>query len=132
VLAGDSDRERAAAAVREHYARGRLTLDEVSERIGRILTARSQADLRVALSDLPRFGDRSDFAGYARSLLHTAARGAMLLVFTSAYLMFSFALFVVLALTVLFQGMSASKLLGFLLVWLVPTYLLSRLWRRVS
>ena len=118
--------------MREHYARGRLTLDEVSERIGRILTARSQADIRGALSDLPRFGDRSDLAGQARSLPHTAARGAMLVVFTSAYLMFSFALFVVLALTVLFQGASASKLLGFLLVWLVPTYLLSRLWHRVN
>jgi hypothetical protein len=54
----------------------------------------------------------------------------MLVVFTGAYLMFSFTLLLVLAVTVLVQGASASALLGFLLVWLVPTLLLYRLWHR--
>jgi hypothetical protein len=36
----------------------------------------------------------------------------------------------VLGLTLLVEGGSNSVLLGFLLVWLVPTYLLSRAWRR--
>jgi hypothetical protein len=35
----------------------------------------------------------------------------------------------VFALTLLIHGASGLALAGFLLVWLVPTYLLSRLWR---
>jgi hypothetical protein len=60
----------------------------------------------------------------------TALRGAALVVFTGAYLMFSMTLLLVFALTLLLQGASGSMLLAFLLVWLVPTYLLTRLWRR--
>jgi hypothetical protein len=123
VFVGDREREQAAATLREHYVGGRLTLDEVSERIGRVLAARSQTELRSAFSGLPGFSD-------GRSILRVAARGAALVLFTSAYLMFSMILLFVFALTLLFQGASGSTLLGFLLVWLVPTYLLMRLWRR--
>jgi DUF1707 SHOCT-like domain len=124
MFAGDSDRDRATAALREHYAGGRLTLEEVSERIGRVLTARSNADLRSALSGLPGSSDRG------RSVVRAAVRGAVLVVFTGAYLVFSLTLLLVFALTLLLQGASGSALLGFLLVWLVPTYFLARLWRR--
>jgi hypothetical protein len=44
--------------------------------------------------------------------------------------MFSFTLLAVLALVLLIHGASNTALLGFLAVWLVPTWLLSRLWRR--
>ena len=57
MLAGDSERERAAAALREHYVRGRLTLDELAGRTERVLAARSRADLRRALSGLPILPD---------------------------------------------------------------------------
>ena len=123
MFAGDRDRERAAAALREHYVRGRLTLDELSNRTGRVLRARTREDLRGALSGLPIMLDVS-FA--ARSVV----RGAMLVVFTAAYLVFSVALLLVFGLTLLIHGASASALLAFLVVWLVPTYLLTRLWRR--
>ena len=59
-----------------------------------------------------------------------ATRAAALVLFTGAWLLFSFVLLVVLAVTVLIHGASAIELAGFLLVWLVPTVLLSRLWRR--
>jgi hypothetical protein len=130
VFAGDQDRERATAVLREHYVGGRLTLDEVTERIGRVLTARSQAELRSALVGLPGFPEAGDLAARGRSVARTALRGAALVVFTGAYLMFSLTLLLVFALTLLLQGASGSMLLGFLLVWLVPTYFLSRLWRR--
>ena len=54
----------------------------------------------------------------------------MLALFTGAYLVFSFVLFLVFGLTLLLNGASGTVLVGFLLVWLVPTYLLSRLWHR--
>jgi DUF1707 SHOCT-like domain len=48
MFAGDCDRERAAVTLREHYVRGRLTLDELSSRTGAVLTARTRAELRGA------------------------------------------------------------------------------------
>jgi len=51
-------------------------------------------------------------------------------VFTGAYLVFSFALLTVFALTLLIQGASTAALIGFLTAWLVPTYLLVRFWHR--
>ena len=125
MFAGDSDRERAAATLKESYVDGRLTLDELSERTELVLAARSRAELRAALSGLPWLSD--ELAERGRSVVHTVARGALVVALTGAWLLFSFALLLVFALTLLFQGASAA-LLGFLLAWLVPTYLLSRVW----
>jgi Flp pilus assembly protein TadB len=129
MLAGDRDRERATAALQEHYVGGRLTLQELSDRTGRVMVARSRADIRRALSDLP-LADPDELAARARSLVQSVARGAMLVLFTGAYLVFSFVLLVVFALTLLLNGASGTALVGFLLVWLIPTYLLARLWHR--
>jgi Flp pilus assembly protein TadB len=123
VFAADRDRERAAAALREHYVRGRLTLDELSARTARVLRARTREDVRGALAGLPMVFDVSLAA-------RSVARGAMLVVFTAAYLVFCLALLVVFGLTLLIHGASAATLVAFLVVWLVPTYLLGRLWRR--
>jgi Domain of unknown function (DUF1707) len=130
MLAGDRDRERATAALQEHYVGGRLTLEELSDRTGRVLAARSRAEIRRALSDLPLLADPGELAARGRSLVQAVARGAMLIVFTGVYLAFSLVLLLVFGLTLLLNGASATALVGFLLVWLVPTYLLSRLWRR--
>ena len=129
MLAGDRDRERATAALQEHYVGGRLTLQELSDRTGRVMVARSRADIRRALSDLP-LADPDELAARARSLVQSVARGAMLVVFTGAYLVFSFVLLLVFAVTLLLNGSSGTALVGFLLVWLIPTYLLARLWHR--
>ena len=130
MLAADSDRERVAATLREHYVRGRLTAEELADRVELVVRSRSRRELRRALSGLPMLPDAGELAAQGRSVAQWALRGAMLVVFTGAYLMFSFVLLLVLAVTVLVQGASASALLGFLLVWLVPTLLLYRLWQR--
>jgi Domain of unknown function (DUF1707) len=122
-LAGDRDREHAAAALRENYAGGYLTFDELTRRIGRVVTARSRRDLRRALSGLS-----SEHVPAAQPTL----RGAILVVLSGAYLVFTFTLLLLLGLVALIQGSSTTQLLVFLIVWLVPTYLLSRLWRRKS
>jgi hypothetical protein len=130
VFAGDRDRERAAATLREHYVRGRLSVDELSSRTGRVMTARSHAELRAALVGLPLLPDARELAAHGRSVAQAAVRGAVLFVFTGAYLLFSVVLLLVFALTLLIHGASMAALAGFLVVWLVPTYLLSRLWHR--
>jgi Domain of unknown function (DUF1707) len=50
---GDADREGVAAQLREHYADGRLTLDELNERLDQAFAARTRADLDAVLRDLP-------------------------------------------------------------------------------
>ena len=121
VLVGDRDRDRAALRLREHYAGGYLTLDDLSHRTGRALSARSRGQLRRAL--------RGVSAGMFVESVQATVRDVVLVVCTGAYVVFSLALLLVIALTLLIHGASASTLVVFLLVWLVPTYLLSRLWR---
>jgi Domain of unknown function (DUF1707) len=53
VRVGDADREAVAAQLREHYAVGRLTLDELNERLDQAFAARTKADLDAVLRDLP-------------------------------------------------------------------------------
>jgi Flp pilus assembly protein TadB len=122
ALAGDLDRERAAARLREHYAGGYLTVDELSRRTGRVLSARSRGQLQRALAGLsrPSFADS----------VQTAVRDVVLVVVTGAYVVFSLALAVVLALTVLLHGVSVSAFLAIAVIWLVPTYLFARLRHR--
>jgi DNA-binding MarR family transcriptional regulator len=63
VRVGDADRERAAAALGEHFAQGRLTLAELKARLDAALTARTHGELSQAARDLPdltapRYGHR--------------------------------------------------------------------------
>ena len=51
--AGDADRDAAAAALGEHFAQGRLTLDELSARLDTTLTATTHGELSQATRDLP-------------------------------------------------------------------------------
>ena len=122
VLAGDGERERAVVTLREHFARGRLTLEEFSERTDLVLRARYREELRRASADLPQFN--------GQAIARAVVRGAAVVLFTGAWLVFSLVLVVVLALTLLIHGASAIELAGFLVVWLVPTFMLSRLWRK--
>jgi hypothetical protein len=50
---GDADREAAAASLREHYAQGRLTLEEFNQRIDAVFAATTQSQLNQITRDLP-------------------------------------------------------------------------------
>jgi hypothetical protein len=50
----DADRDRAIAELSEHYQAGRLTTEELEDRTGRALQARTAADLAGMFTDLPR------------------------------------------------------------------------------
>jgi len=52
MRAGD-DRDAAAAALGEHFAQGRLTLDELSARLDATITATTHGELAQAARDLP-------------------------------------------------------------------------------
>ncbi len=51
---GDAEREEAARELGEHYALGRITAEEHSDRLEQIWAARTSADLAPVFSDLPR------------------------------------------------------------------------------
>ena len=53
IRTSDADREAVTARLRDHYAEGRLTRDELDERISAALNARTFGELRRVLADLP-------------------------------------------------------------------------------
>ncbi|GAB2654556.1 DUF1707 SHOCT-like domain-containing protein [Kribbella swartbergensis] len=53
IRIGDKEREDAVKRLGEHYEAGRLTAEEHTERIGRALEAKTDADLAALFSDLP-------------------------------------------------------------------------------
>ncbi len=54
VRIGDAERDAAMAQLREHFAAGRLTLDELTDRIDSALTAKTQRQIDSLMADLPR------------------------------------------------------------------------------
>ncbi len=53
IRVSDADRERVAARLRDHYAEGRLSAEEMEERISAALSAKTVGDLRGVMTDLP-------------------------------------------------------------------------------
>jgi hypothetical protein len=53
LRASDADRNQAIAELREHTAAGRLTLEEFSERVDRVVAATTLSELDETRSDLP-------------------------------------------------------------------------------
>jgi DUF1707 SHOCT-like domain len=49
----DAEREATATELREHYAAGRLTLEELNERLDKAFAAKTRADLNALMTDLP-------------------------------------------------------------------------------
>jgi hypothetical protein len=77
---------------------------------------------------------RRGLVGLSRSpvaeSVQAAVRDVVLVVVTGAYVVFSLVLALVLGLTILLDGFSASAFLAIAVVWLVPTYLFVRLRHR--
>jgi Domain of unknown function (DUF1707) len=67
VRVGDADRDATAAELREHYASGRLTLEELNERLDQAFAAKTRADLNAVMRDLPSTGRAAAGAPLASS-----------------------------------------------------------------
>ena len=65
---GDAERDAAATDLGEHYAAGRLTLDELNERLDAVFSAKTFGQLTRIMADLP---------GPGRLAWRTAWRGAV-------------------------------------------------------
>ena len=66
----DEQRDQAAREIREHYAAGRLSEDELSERLHGVYQARTEDELRRLHSDLPALpaSQRAELAQRRREL----------------------------------------------------------------
>lgn len=69
---GDQERERAAALLAEHFASGRLSHSEYSERFDAVWTARTGGDLKTLFHDLPAAGRHPD--GVSASTVRMTSR----------------------------------------------------------
>jgi Domain of unknown function (DUF1707) len=70
IRASDADRERVIARLHDHFAEGRLTRDELDERITAALNAKTFGDLRAPMADLP---EPEPALAQARTLQRAAA-----------------------------------------------------------
>jgi hypothetical protein len=53
IRTSDADRERVTTRLRDHFAEGRLTREELDERVTAALNARTFGELRGVMTDLP-------------------------------------------------------------------------------
>jgi len=71
IRASDADRDRTAAALREHLAAGRLTTEEFDERLDKVYAAKTLGELDDLMADLPR----TDLGQPPDASLHHAGSG---------------------------------------------------------
>jgi hypothetical protein len=88
---GDAERDATMAQLREHFAAGRLTFDELTERIDLTLAAKTQGQIASVLADLPRLpsapAGRSHQHGYDRDASRFVVLALMLFVLATWMLM---------------------------------------------
>ncbi|BEP12467.1 hypothetical protein acdb102_07780 [Acidothermaceae bacterium B102] len=60
LRASDADRDAVAEQLREHFATGRLRMDELNERLDKVYAAQTYGDLEPLVDDLPGPGPYSD------------------------------------------------------------------------
>jgi hypothetical protein len=77
ILASDTERERSVGVLRDAVVEGRLTLEEFSERVEHVQTARTDRELAVLTADLPAPGAPSADAAPAehRAVFSRLTRG---------------------------------------------------------
>lgn len=123
----DLERERAATALRRQYLSGRLSVEQLSERMELALVARERRDLRRAFRGLPpTWRDVDELVRVGRAAKRTAVLAALAAVWTAA----SLVLLVAFALTALIHGVTPGATAAFALIWLLASLVVWRARRR--
>lgn len=84
--ASDAERYRVVAMLEKHAAAGRLTLDEYTERVDRVLACRTHGDLAEATADLPTLDEEEEPREENRHLLWAFLAAALVLLLFSVVL----------------------------------------------
>jgi Flp pilus assembly protein TadB len=127
TLVGDPERDRAAQALQRHYREGRISVDELAQRLETVLHARNATQLRSALKELPGV-ERWATPEAVRQALRPPARSlrnAAILVGTAAvWLFWSIGMLVAFIAWLAGNGVSLGALLVFPLLWFAVSWLL--------
>jgi hypothetical protein len=131
ALVGDRERERAAAMLKEHYLRGRLSVEELGDRLGLALAARRDGDVRRALAGLPPAWREAAAAAWLRrdALAGRAKRAAVVAAVWLAWWTVSVVLLVGFVATVVLDGLTWANGILFPALWCACTLLARRVTR---
>jgi Flp pilus assembly protein TadB len=127
VLVGDHERDRAATELQRHYREGRLSTDELAQRLEAALRARDSVQLRSALSELPgawRGGDPEALRVALRSPVRALRNAAILAGTALLWVFWSIGLLVAFVAWLAANGPSLAALLVFPLLWFGASWLL--------
>jgi hypothetical protein len=128
-LIADQDRDRASASLRRHYLLGRLTSEELSERIELALRARNDGELRTALDGLPAPWHPHELVPAAEAAVRAAKRVLVSFALAALWAAVSFVLLIAFLVAVATDASTATQL-TVLLVWVAVTYVVWRSRRR--
>jgi hypothetical protein len=67
AVVSDADRERLLYLLREHYARGHLELEDMSQRVGVVLASTYSDEAASAVTDLPQLPPTTSTVSLARA-----------------------------------------------------------------
>ena len=127
LLVGDPERDRAAHELQRHYREGRLSVDELAQRLEAALRARNAGQLRRALKELPGT-ERWAAPGAVREALRSPARSlrnAAILAGTAfMWLFWSIGMLVAFVAWLAAHGPSLGSLVAFPLLWFAVSWLL--------
>lgn len=126
-LVGDHERDRAAHELQRHYREGRLSVEELAERLETALRARTGLQLRSALNELPAAGWWANSSAVPEALRSPgrAIRNAAILAGTAVvWLFWSFGMLAAFVAWMAANGPSLGALLAFPLLWFGVSWLL--------
>jgi uncharacterized protein DUF1707 len=132
LLVGDRDRELTAAALRRHFANGRISLAELSDRLELALRARTRSDLNRAMRDLPLgLEELPEFVqNAARRLRRGVRRTRLLFVLVRVWSKLSLGLALACGVALVAGAPPTTVLGAFLIVWALASFITWRAWRR--
>jgi hypothetical protein len=127
LLVGDPERDRAAHELQRHYREGRLSVDELAQRLETALHARNVGQLRWALKELPGTERRAAPEAVRQALRSPARslRNAAILAGTAVvWLFWSIGMLVAFVAWLAANGPSLGALVAFPLLWFAVSWLL--------
>jgi len=126
-LVSDSERERAAATLRQQFVHGRLSIEELGDRVELALRARHRRDFRRAFRGLPPLWRDTD---ELRRLARQAKRTAVRLLVAAAWAFFTFVLLIAFVVTLVINDVTLRTVIEYAVAWLGATALAWHVRRR--
>jgi Flp pilus assembly protein TadB len=127
LLVGDHERERTAHELQRHYREGRLSTDELAQRLETALRARNAVQLRSALNELPgaaRWADPDALREALRSPARAVRNAAILAGTAAVWVFWSIGMLVAFVAWLAANGPSLAALVVFPLLWFGASWLL--------